>query len=102
VAGDFNHSVVWDRPNGPNNFAAIDELMRELGLRSAYHSEMGESFGRESCGTYFHTKKAEKPYHIDYVYAHHAIPVRQVSVEPFSEWRRESDHVPIIVDIEPF
>lgn len=102
VAGDFNNSVVWDRPDGPNNFAAVDEFLRRLDLRSVYHSETGESLGTESRGTFFHTKNAEKPFHIDYVYAHHSIPIQQALVEPFPDWRQESDHVPIVIDTKDF
>jgi hypothetical protein len=98
VAGDFNHSVVWDRPDGAHNFALIDSELRGLGLQSAYHSGFAEPLGRESRHTYFHTKNAEKPYHIDYVYVHASIPVRGVHVQDFDEWRDVSDHVPIIVD----
>jgi len=102
VSGDFNNSVVWDRPNGQNNFAAVDASLRQVGLRSVYHSETGEPLGSESRGTYFHTKNADKPFHIDYVYAHRAIPIRRASIESFADWHAESDHVPIVIDTEDF
>jgi hypothetical protein len=71
-----------------------------LGLRSIYHEMTGESLGRESHGTHFHTWNPEKPYHIDYVYAHQAMRVQRVSIEPYSEWCKVSDHAPVVVDID--
>jgi exonuclease III len=100
VAGDFNNSVEWDRPGGPNNFAAVDDFLNKLGLRSVYHGETGESLGSESRDTYFHTKSKDNSFHIDYIYAPKATPIRSVSVGSFTEWRDASDHVPIVLDFE--
>jgi exonuclease III len=100
VAGDFNNSVVWDKPRKPTNFANVDACLRDLGLCSAYHAHTREAFGKESKGTLFHMKNANKPYHIDYVYVPRSVLVGHVTVGGFDDWRQESDHVPVVVDID--
>ncbi len=102
VAGDFNNSVVWDRQHGPNNFSDVDAALHKLGLRSAYHDGTGENLGSESQSTYFHTKNADKPFHIDYVYAHRSIPITHTRVLEFADWRAESDHVPVVIETGDF
>lgn len=99
VVGDFNNSVVWDKPNGPVNFDAIEAKLSAFGLRSAYHSHTNEEFGSETRSTYFHTKVASKAFHIDYCFVHQSLSVESVSVPAFEKWRAASDHVPIIIDL---
>ena len=36
VAGDFNNSVIWDKPNNRNNFVEINSELNKIGLKSAY------------------------------------------------------------------
>lgn len=99
MAGDFNNSVVWDKPNGKYNFADIDSRLSQLGLVSAYHSHHDVAFGKEPDGTLFHTKKRDRPFYIDYVYVNKSTQLQNVSVGVYDEWIQLSDHVPVIVDI---
>lgn len=99
VAGDFNNSVVWDKAESPQNFSAIEAKLTALGLRSAYHSYTTERPGFETRSTYFHTKNAAKPFHIDFCFVHASLAVEDVTVPDFELWRKASDHVPIIVDL---
>lgn len=97
VAGDFNNGPLWDIPGHKNNFVHINRALNELGLFSAYHSLNSEEFGRESAPTYFHQKRLEKSFHIDYVYSNLS-SVKLVEVGTFSDWSILSDHVPLIVE----
>ncbi len=99
VVGDFNNSIIWDKKEGLQNFAAIEMKLSELGFRSAYHSCTGEVFGAETRSTYYHTKSATKPYHIDYCFVHGSLAVDNVSIPEYEHWREASDHVPVIVDL---
>ena len=99
VAGDFNHSVVWDTGNKNRDFSAIDSFLESLGLSSAYHAHGEQAFGQESAYTHFHLKNPAKPYHIDCCYVHRSLEVEGVSIGTFDEWRTDSDHVPITIDI---
>ena len=100
VAGDFNNSVVWDKPRGKYNFSDIDSRLSQHGLVSAYHSHHAVNFGCEPKGTLFHTKKRDKPFYIDYIYIDKNKPLKSVSVGDYDEWIQLSDHVPVVVDVE--
>jgi exonuclease III len=99
VVGDFNNSVVWDKPNGPRNFGVVEAKLCDLGFRSAYHSHTSEALGSETRSTYFHTKNLAKPFHIDYCFVHSSLNIESVTVPDFAQWRAVSDHVPIIVEL---
>lgn len=100
VAGDFNNSAVWDKPKGNNNLSAIAGALSGHGLVSAYHEFTSAEFGKEDHATLYHTKKQEKPYHIDYVFLSSAKGLKDVSVGDYNTWISLSDHVPIIVELE--
>lgn len=100
IAGDFNNSVVWDTRRGKNNFAAVDVYLTDHGMRSTYHTFAAESLGKESRPTFYHTKKADKTYHIDYVYAPASSHIRNVTVGEPAAWMPHSDHVPLVVDVD--
>jgi len=102
ILGDFNNSVVWDKPRGTNNFTDIASSLAQKGFRSAYHEYAGEGYGKESKSTFYHTKNQEKPYHIDYCFYPEAIDLVNVQISAFKDWVDHSDHAPLIVDIGPF
>ena len=99
ILGDFNNSVIWDKPKGTNNFSDIAGLLDEKGFKSAYHEFTREAFGQESQPTFYHTKKLEKPYHIDYCFCPSSLELVNVQTGSFDDWIEYSDHVPVIVDI---
>ncbi len=102
ILGDFNNSVIWDKNKGTNNFTDIASSLAEKGFRSAYHEYTGEGYGKESKSTFYHTKKQEKPYHIDYCFYPDTIDLVDVQIGTYEDWIDHSDHVPVIVDIGPF
>ncbi|MDA7856357.1 endonuclease/exonuclease/phosphatase family protein [Gammaproteobacteria bacterium] len=99
VAGDFNNSVIWDKPNNRNNFVEINSELNKIGLKSAYHNLTGEVFGEEAKGTLFHTKKESKKYHIDYIYTK-APDCEKLDIGLYADWIKLSDHVPLFVNLK--
>ena len=105
VAGDFNNSVIWDRPSDMNSMAAIDAVLGSYGLASAYHHSTRCALGAEDHATiYWRDRKKDGPrYHIDYIY----LPATWLDgsvnfhVGDFDNWvaTKLSDHVPLSVEI---
>ena len=100
MAGDFNQHPRWDTPCGRNNFRDVCSSLSSLGLKSAYHTATGEAHGAELQSTLYLHRKHKRPYHIDYCFVHSGSRLRQTQVGAFEEWRKVSDHVPVIVDVE--
>jgi endonuclease/exonuclease/phosphatase family metal-dependent hydrolase len=67
-----------------------------------YHHATGDAQGQECQPTFFLQRKEEKPYHIDYVFAHEE---RLMSLDIGakigcrSDWIDFSDHMPLVVDL---
>jgi exodeoxyribonuclease III len=68
VAGDFNNNPRWDRPNGPNNMSVLAQELARRHLVSLYHHDTGNAFGSEMRGTYWHYRRRDMPYHVDYLF----------------------------------
>jgi exonuclease III len=99
VGGDFNNSVIWDKPNNENNFANINKKLEEMSLKSSYHSFQEEEFGNEVQPTFFHTKNESKKYHIDYLYSK-SLKLNTVEVGEYSDWIQLSDHCPVMTEFK--
>ena len=98
LGGDFNNSVIWDKPNNQNNFQNINSKLEDLGFKSIYHSLSGDSFGNETETTFFHTKNESKKYHIDYLYAK-SLEAKSITIGKYKDWTKLSDHSPVVVEI---
>ena len=96
--GDFNNSVIWDKPNKENNFQNINSKLESLGFTSAYHSIANDEFGSEENATFFHTKQESKKYHIDYLYLK-SLESSSVELGNYDDWIKLSDHSPLIVEL---
>ncbi|HOB14988.1 MAG TPA: endonuclease/exonuclease/phosphatase family protein [Novosphingobium sp.] len=102
ICGDFNSNAIWDRPNLPGNHTDCINLLKERGFVSLYHMIKGERHGEEETPTFYLYRHEERPYHIDYVFAHNEkIQKSHVGFEVGQpqDWLPFSDHMPIIVDI---
>lgn len=97
VAGDFNNSVVWDRPRKLTNFSFVNEWLERRGFASAYHSFFKESFGSERSPTHYHLKSPDRPYHIDYIYTNRPQEIGSVEIGSREDWISHSDHVPVVL-----
>jgi len=99
VAGDFNNHPRWDKPNGPNNMSVIAQELVGRGLVSLYHHHTGDASGGELRGTYWHYRRREMPYHIDYLF----VPMTWLKdlaafeLGDYDAWcaSRLSDHAPL-------
>lgn len=106
VAGDWNSSVIWDRPGWQFNHAEQVELLSRLGLESVYHAVRGEKQGEESRPTlYWRDRRKDGPsYHVDYIFAPRQWIEKLTGFEvgEFERWCGSglSDHVPLIADFD--
>lgn len=106
VAGDLNHSIIWDKPGWRNNHQTSVDRLGQLGLVSAHHALTGEEQGAETVPTlYWRDRTKDGPtYHIDYVFLPRLwLPhVREVTIGSFDAWCGAglSDHVPLVLDMD--
>ena len=97
VVGDFNcYTGQSGVKRSTGTFEDCIAEMEKHGLRSMYHEQTGEAFGKETTATFYWHFKQEKPFFLDYAFS---------CIEPISfvigEWEREiSDHRPLLIDIE--
>ena len=96
--GDFNNSVIWDKPNKENNFQNINSKLESLGFTSAYHSITNDEFGSEENATFFHTKQESKKYHIDYLFLK-SLRCKSINLGQYQDWIKLSDHSPLVVEL---
>ena len=102
LIGDLNSNAIWDthHPAGLNHSALIS-LLSELGLVSSYHHFFSEVQGKETRATCYLLWNKERPYHIDYCFVPEswASRIKRVEIGSYEEWRRHSDHRPLLVEI---
>jgi exodeoxyribonuclease-3 len=107
VAGDFNDNVLWDKPTKINKHSANVGELAALGLKSAYHYSRAVDQGSEVEPTiYWRDRKIDGPrYHIDYCFVSDrwTKSISTVTVGSFNDWIEAglSDHVPLIVELNP-
>ena len=100
--GDYNSSKRTTPKSRLGNHAAVTLDLKDLWLISAYHHYYLERQGLEKHGTFFRGRKIDQPAHIDYAY----IPTRwlrrltKVQVGEPEVWLKQSDHCPVIVEIQ--
>lgn len=101
IAGDFNSNACW---NGhfkqEYNHEQLVRLLSAKGLHSVYHNLSGCEHGAEKEATIFMYKDKNKPYYIDYVFAHEKRLRRQHGFEigKYGDWIKYSDHMPLFVE----
>lgn len=107
AAGDFNNHLIWDKPGWAMNHADAVEALADLRLVSGYHAHRNLAQGDETDPTiYWRDRKKDGPvYHIDYIFLPEVwLPAMTAfEVGSFEDWCGNglSDHVPLIVDIDP-
>ena len=103
MAGDFNSNAIFDR-NRPdaNHSLMVRELRDKYGLVSAYHALHRQKHGEEATPTFHLYRRAEKPYHFDYVFVPAAWRSRmKMEIGRHCDWASESDHCPLMVELSP-
>jgi len=100
IAGDFNSSSIWDKPNREANHTNIVNYLSDKGIVSTYHKFYNEEQGKEKIATLFLHRKYNRPYHIDFCFASKYFIQRIINVEVgnYEKWTNYSDHNPIMVD----
>jgi exonuclease III len=103
ICGDFNSNQIWDEARRVRNHSDCIRELAESGFQSLYHRTTGEASGQERQPTFFLHRKEERPYHIDYVFAHeerlHGLDI-SAAVGIRSDWIGVSDHMPLVVDLQ--
>ena len=88
-----------DKGNKQNNFSNIQSFLQNLDHKSLYHNQFNEGYGYEKQSTFFHTKKENKSYQIDFLFLK-ALNAQRVEIGSYSEWIRFSDHMPLICQVQ--
>jgi endonuclease/exonuclease/phosphatase family metal-dependent hydrolase len=96
-AGDFNQSTLFDSPSDPLHFSRWLSKAKTFGFDSLYHRHARCEHGAERDKTFFLHHNAEKPHHIDYIFAKPALYTRgfEFAVGRHREWAKLSDHMPL-------
>ena len=104
LIGDFNSNQIWDEKERVGNHTDVVDFLKLHNIESLYHKQYKEEHGKESRKTFFMYRKVERPYHIDYVFASKEIIKNgfNLKLEASEKWIDKSDHVPIVLDIQPF
>jgi len=100
VVGDLNSNVIWDEWDRWWNHTDVVRELSALGLESCYHHHFSEDQGKETQPTFFLHRNPVKKYHIDYAFASKHWLVKHVKVGLISDWLSESDHMPLVFDLE--
>lgn len=100
-AGDFNSSFVFDRPSRRYKFSDFVARLDAVGLGSLYHRQHGCNHGEEVEKTFYLYHRADKGYHIDYIFTTAVFHARgfDVTVGSHLDWSKRSDHSPLVCDI---
>ena len=97
---DFNSNCCWDNKNRIRTHISVVEQLEQLNLFSCYHLKEKEQQGEESKPTFYMYRYKEKPYHIDYMFYNNQ-GINNIEIGEFDDWISLSDHMPMILDINP-
>jgi exonuclease III len=102
LAGDFNSNVFWDKKNRKWNHSFVVSELQEIGIESLYHRYKMEEQGKETEATFYLTKKIDKPYHLDYIFASkiYSDSMKKIEIGKADFWMKHSDHMPVFCEID--
>ncbi len=102
IVGDFNWNLVFDTGKKKANFSSVVGRFSEMGIKSAYHQQNDQAFGKESQNTFFMYRKEERQYHIDYCFhgEYWKGRLNSVKIGQYKDWKEYSDHTPLVVRYE--
>lgn len=100
IIGDFNSNAIWDKQDRWwSHTDTIIELLA-INIESLYHYQTGEQQGEETQPTFFLHRKAEKSYHIDYIFmSSHLLRSSKLKLGAINNWLTVSDHIPLCATI---
>lgn len=102
IVGDFNANAVWDARHRGFTHSDLVSRLSALGIVSLHHHRRNEAHGHKTTPTFFHRKKPEQPFHIDYCFVSKGLVERVTAFEigrP-DPWLKRSDHMPLFVEID--
>ncbi|MDE3249332.1 MAG: endonuclease/exonuclease/phosphatase family protein [Bacteroidota bacterium] len=100
LMGDFNSNSIWDKQHKGKGHSAVVGALHSLGIVSCYHHFNHCSQGEELHPTHYLYRHEKRPYHLDYCFVSDFFLQRlqHVEVGTYSEWKAQSDHVPIFLE----
>jgi exonuclease III len=100
LIGDFNSNSIWDKPRRIGNHTDLVEKLSLKQIKSVYHHHFDQAHGNEQHATFNLYKNIDKPYHLDYCFASKDIMLKltDMQIGPYDEWKKYSDHLPLIID----
>ncbi|MEH7502298.1 hypothetical protein V7152_09780 [Neobacillus drentensis] len=78
----------------------ITDMLDSYSIKSCYHHFNKEKFGLESKPTYFHNRKSNMPFHLDYCFVSEDVVDRVTLfyIADGEEWIEASDHFPLVLE----
>jgi exodeoxyribonuclease III len=104
VIGDFNIDKKlpssYSGIQRGKGFEQIIGQLKKFELESCYHYFSKEEYGSESEATYYHYRKRDRPFHIDYCFASKEIlkETEQFYILESNDWSELSDHLPLVLE----
>jgi len=100
ILGDFNSNKIWDKLDRWWNHSDVVAELADIEITSLYHVQRGEDHGKETTPTFFHYRREDRPYHIDYAFLSRDLLKKSVvDIGARDEWIHLSDHMPVTVEI---
>lgn len=102
LIGDLNSNAIWDAQHRGVSHSDLVSRLSVLGIVSLHHHRSGEADGRETIATYYHQRKPEQPFHIDYCFVSKGLAdrVNVFEIGPRDPWLARSDHMPLFVEFD--
>lgn len=102
VLGDLNLNPGFDRVKATGRATALVAMLARRGLRSLYHQHSGEAFGAEQRATHYFLRSADRPFHIDFIFASVGLTLHRFDLGDPADWigAAKGDHVPLIAELD--
>nr|WP_304220043.1 endonuclease/exonuclease/phosphatase family protein [Fredinandcohnia onubensis] len=101
IIGDFNvDQRLRSSYRGTKGLEEISGFLNNYGIFSAYHYLTNEKFSEETKPTYFHQRKPQNPFYIDYCFVSEKLLNKETifSIGEGEEWVKYSDHFPLVLE----
>ncbi len=102
LLGDYNTFNIHKPIDKPRIKDSLVDLFKDLNISSAYHEYFKKDYGKHEHYTFYHHRRRNFKYMLDYCFASKSIIKRisRVEIGKYEDWIDLSDHCPLIVDIE--
>lgn len=97
IVGDWNSNKKFDYIKRVKTHSEVVELLKRVGIMSAYHYLSKEEHGQELEPTHYFRKEKTRPFHIDFLFASEIFldQLKSYNIGSYEEWIKFSDHMPI-------